>query len=391
MKKLFLISLLILYSITLLKAQEWTDNYALNYSGKIGDYPIEMVLFINSDICSGYYYYPNSSIPVLFNGKIDKKNMSIYLETEVYYKERFIAPKEKFIGALSENNRKIVGTWIRDDNNEERKLQFELHPTEIEKSISFRNISIDSSYFPSFLNDIKVFDGTEIALYYQYNMLYPLENDKNSISYKLSKTFSNNSFIYGDKTAYLSQIAELSKKNYDEQMINFTDTTSFAWRTLHSGYFSLYRWYDNYETNISYIDKNYICISSNFYDYTGGAHGLYGSSGKTYIIDENRFMELSDLFYMQDTSILNTLFTEKLKEKFHITKEESLQEANFFIDYLYPTDNFLLTTDGIEFIYTIYEIGPYVMGEIVISFDYEELRIYLNEDFIKNCIFLYEI
>ena len=40
---------------------------------------------------------------------------------------------------------------------------------------------------------------------------------------------------------------------------------------------------------------------------------------------------------------------------------------------MYPSKNFLLKSDGIDFLYNAYEIAPYVVGVTVLKIPYEAL------------------
>lgn len=57
---------------------------------------------------------------------------------------------------------------------------------------------------------------------------------------------------------------------------------------------------------------------------------------------------------------------------------DDLYEAGILLDGdLYVPDNFLLTSDGVTFLYNRYEIAPYSMGDFQLNIPYAEIETYL--------------
>ena len=56
------------------------------------------------------------------------------------------------------------------------------------------------------------------------------------------------------------------------------------------------------------------------------------------------------------------------------TSMEALQEKGYLLwSGMYPSKNFLLKDDGMEFLYNTYEIAPYVVGVTVLKIPYGDL------------------
>ena len=106
----------------------------------------------------------------------------------------------------------------------------------------------------------------------------------------------------------------------------------------------------------------------------GGAHGSYYSQHFNFDIKTGENLNWQDLF-------TDTLQIYKLAEK--ILNEEGQEqgiESNIYDFYDFPDDkfylpnNFLIDEHSLSFLYTIYEIGPYVQGETEIILPFEKVK-----------------
>lgn len=109
--------------------------------------------------------------------------------------------------------------------------------------------------------------------------------------------------------------------------------------------------------------------------YTGGAHGMYGTECHTYSLADGFELSLADLFSEEELQQIDRLIREKIAEQYQAATDEELTRAGFFPEYIAPTENFLLTPEGITFYYNPYEIGCYALGGIEVTISKEELGI----------------
>lgn len=105
--------------------------------------------------------------------------------------------------------------------------------------------------------------------------------------------------------------------------------------------------------------------------YYGAAHGFGYSRYFHFNKITGKEMGLEQLFDTDDLTLLANFALNKLKVEMNHEWDESLTE-DFFL-----TENFLLSDEGISFLYDAYEIGPYAMG-------YPEINITWSE--IKTCL-----
>lgn len=97
----------------------------------------------------------------------------------------------------------------------------------------------------------------------------------------------------------------------------------------------------------------------------GAAHGMYSTRYVNYDVVGGRVLDLSILFNQGYGSKLRQMILERLKEsKYQLIVDD--EEVNV-------PSNFRITADGIDFVYSLYEVAPYSDGEPVVGFRAYEL------------------
>jgi hypothetical protein len=113
------------------------------------------------------------------------------------------------------------------------------------------------------------------------------------------------------------------------------------------------------------------------YNYTGGAHGNYGTQFRTYDIKTKKQLTLDDLFKPNykttSKNPLNAAIMRAARNHFGAKPNESLQSYTL-VDAVEANDNFAITRKGIMFNYTPYEIASYAEGEIQLFIPFEALK-----------------
>lgn len=111
------------------------------------------------------------------------------------------------------------------------------------------------------------------------------------------------------------------------------------------------------------------------YNFTGGAHGIYGTDFHIYSRATGMELRLADLLSEQQIEALDGLIREKLYLQHEVTDDKGLETAGFFPDDITPSENFDIAEDGtITFYYNPYEIGCYALGGVEVSISPEELE-----------------
>ncbi|MDE5718401.1 MAG: DUF3298 and DUF4163 domain-containing protein [Lachnospiraceae bacterium] len=152
-----------------------------------------------------------------------------------------------------------------------------------------------------------------------------------------------------------------------------------------------------YSTEISAevtrMDDAVISFQIMVYDFTGGAHGNYGSIGKNYSTVTGEllaFDEISEDYEAFHATVLdymvNQAETPAYKDKlFDNPSKDDLDSA------LFRTDGWVFTRSGISFLVPPYVLGPYASGEISFMLPYEKAYdLGLKEDYRYNGNFVDE-
>ena len=152
-----------------------------------------------------------------------------------------------------------------------------------------------------------------------------------------------------------------------------------------------------YSTDISVkvtrMDDAVISFQITLYDFTGGAHGNYGSGGRNYSAKTGEllsFDEISGDYEAFHAAVLDYMInlaeSPAYKDKlFGPPSKDDLDSA------LFDGDNWVFTRSGISFLAAPYVLGPYASGEIAFMLPYEKAyELGLKEDYRYNGNFVDE-
>ncbi|WBA40144.1 DUF3298 and DUF4163 domain-containing protein [Hymenobacter canadensis] len=109
------------------------------------------------------------------------------------------------------------------------------------------------------------------------------------------------------------------------------------------------------------------------YSYTGGAHGMYGTSAATFDTRTGRRLRYDDIFRAGTQPQLVALLDQAARRMLGLAPGASL-EGPLFVKHLPATRNVFLTSGGAVFIYSPYEVASYAQGEIRVFVPLAELR-----------------
>lgn len=131
--------------------------------------------------------------------------------------------------------------------------------------------------------------------------------------------------------------------------------------------FREYQIYTDYE--IYHTDGELLSFTIDYYQYTGGAHGMTFRHSYNYNLKTGKELALNDLFKNQfDYSpIILTKINEKISEEPDLYFVES-------IDYLEPDVNFYVTEEKMVIYFPLYEIAPYCVGFPGFEIPLEQLK-----------------
>lgn len=358
MKKHALV-LFIFLSSGLLFAQDY-----LNFKGNIG--PTSVLLNLkkmeeNQDgqlisTWQGSYYEVNEEIPkLLIQTSSDKDSLILVKYDDEENKETFSGKLHK--GVYS-------GIWTKNGEN----LNFNLKPnkkfTEMvhfnkEKIVPLDFIKGAGDTKATFIIDFYLPKNTEL---HQQIIEYLFENYTNFDSYAHAS-------LAADEAEYKADIQDFIQVfPMDESEMPMS-----SWNHEKYQYFSPYM-----ET------EKYLTFTYAGYQYTGGAHGISYELFVIYDKKQKKFIELSDVLNLnQSTEIENTI-NAAIREKHQIPSDQDLnasEDSIFLVEKAEISDNFTLSKHGITFHYGLYELTPYVYGYYEIFVPYEALKNNLKAGF----------
>ena len=204
-------------------------------------------------------------------------------------------------------------------------------------------------------------------------LLIPDDTNKlevyNKISFDINEDFNlnnikrNENLEFEDKKGSISKLFENSMSDlYDEWITN-----------------SVYSYESSKSISITYFNDKSISIRITSTLYLGGAHGVYNNYNLVYSLETGEKIEVTNFIKDFDDSELKSIMRDKL-----LSIEDRDEES-----YLVPLDeitladtSFYIYADGIHFVWPIYTITAYVLGETEIVFDFEEIKPFIKDEYL---------
>ncbi len=161
---------------------------------------------------------------------------------------------------------------------------------------------------------------------------------------------------------------KLAKSYFDEYKINVSEADTSL--PLH-----LFNYARSGNVFVRYNDNGLVVLEHAYYEYSGGAHGNYGSSFYCFDVLQNRRLALSNLI-QSDSAALQRIVEQHFRTQYHL-KNKPLKTI-LFDDRLSLSPNFYVTNKGIGFLYNPYEVAPYAQGQINVFVPFKSLDQYLT-------------
>ncbi|KFN01822.1 DUF3298/DUF4163 domain-containing protein [Bacillus clarus] len=134
-----------------------------------------------------------------------------------------------------------------------------------------------------------------------------------------------------------------------------------------------------YVANVDYkitLQKSpLISLYVNYYQYTGGAHGLYTWKANTFDLNEKKLLRLDDLFQKEDAykKVIHTEIVRQIKQNESIYFPDAAEKVMSTKKFHY-----FLEADHLVIYFSLYEIAPYSSGIPQFRIPYTLLREYLK-------------
>jgi hypothetical protein len=141
--------------------------------------------------------------------------------------------------------------------------------------------------------------------------------------------------------------------------------------------------YYSSSSSIEYISDRYITMGMNKSDYTGGAHGNYGTTLLTFDRKTQKEITHTDLFSTEAFEKLGPILETYYKKQYGLQDDEPVNET-LLVESIEPTVNCGIVGRGVLFMYNPYEIASYAQGIQEIWLPFDVLKGYMNPVYITQ-------
>lgn len=153
-------------------------------------------------------------------------------------------------------------------------------------------------------------------------------------------------------------------------------------------------WSNTYSNDVRVLraDAKIVSLQRDIYVYTGGAHPSSTVQGYTYDVESGDELLINDI--LSDKEGFKTEVIKKLSE--YEYAEEFFEEWETTVDAEFenkPVDeadpsfgnyqiNYMLTNSELSLYFNQYDLGPYAMGPVRVSFPYDEYADYIKKEYL---------
>lgn len=334
------------------------------YTGTVAGQPVVLHFIEFGPYILGKYYYEKVGRPIGLNNWYDtnRTDNTLYL-TENSETER---SDESAHWSVTISGDSMTGTWMSADGSKTYPIALK------------RDVSDDIQQFSVvYMDDSARYreDWPEPYAKSTYQLLLPSGHDTQtsyirSVLYKITGCDTNSN------TNIRDCIDQLNSDYYTDyrDLLKGMDSNDLVAAPSH---------FNRLTNNIIYYNKDGMVVLNDFYsEYTGGAHGNYGSTFLCIDCKEQKVLQLSDVMNI-DTARLVVLLERKARDMFGMNNAEPLT-SQMLAEELYVPSNFYITNKGVVFVYGTYEIASYADGEINLFIPYEQLMDLLTPAFKKR-------
>lgn len=327
-----------------------TPYFYVQLKGKLAGKDITMQLTKANPITyHGYYMYNQVGEPITIWGNLDQNNKLVMYESTDENEERFFMGTMDSAGVFS-------GKWRGKGTTYDYVLKPDMEDA-TPLNVYYGEDSV--KLFPANPNT-PIGTATNAVL-------WPANTVDESTAAFIRNTVTGNPALSNNPTRYLRRDIDSFLATYrtTETDIDTTDIPATA------------SWSADADMKVVYNHYPYLSIESFTYEYTGGAHGNYGSFYKVLDLEHKKVLTTDDLFKPGYKEALPALLEKSYRKLFSIEPEKSIK-SGLLVESIPVNDNFFITDKGIGFCYTPYEIGPYAMGQVTLFLDFKDLKSWLK-------------
>lgn len=348
-----------------------TPKYYLHLRGTIKDLPVTMNLSYHNPpnaqnsaataYYHGSYYYDKYQEPIELHQAKDSSGVLILTEKYAYDEDN------RFVGTL--NGDTFSGKWY--DGYRQFSFPFQL------TIVKNEDVTFD---YQSFSDTYKVFPEKEDSPLAEFGLsaLWPRDYKNPDATAFLKKAIINmiadTSLTKSALTPedYFDKAKTKYFKNYQEEIKT----------TEHEGSPPVFNYGSDTDMSIVWNADDFLSIGVLNYEFTGGAHGNYGTIYHVLDIKNTKKLTEQDVFKPNFEKTIAKALLASAERTFDSDMNDYTPIDAISKEELKPNGNFFITGGGVGYNFVPYEVGPYAIGEIQLFLPKEEIRDVLKQEFL---------
>ena len=357
MKRSLAVLFLFAFSGIVLGQKSQTPNVekgeCLIYHGKIDKYPIALIFEEFAKEITGRYYYKNIETTIELEGVKNDSGYTFKTKYDVNAPERF---------TLRITDNELYGTWRKGQKQLPVSLARFTNPMSIYRlkrtveSETFKKGSTSeltikfTALWPEDASDFSQKLRAE-----QFKLINEYEFGQESASALSFKQTVDPRTVQGQPQQLISQMQRISDSmanHFKRETLSYPD--DFFGNREHS-----------IQNSVIFDSDQFTVIETSHYEYTGGAHGIWGQQHQTWEKSKSRWATADNKLTSKQLLKLPKLMTTNHKIALKIPQNQSLKSVGYWIDeFDRPGSDTYFTDRGIHTSFGLYEIAPYSEGII---------------------------
>lgn len=341
-------------------AENNNGNWYKHYTGTVAGQAVAADIHKYGERISGTYYYESQGklIPIYFSTDTAKPGVYMVEETP----ER-VDSKGGSKWEVSITGTTLSGKWKDDMGNDVYDIMLKEAPNNYPLAMM--------SYADTIPYKLGV---KEPAATMVNNLLLPGKEMKEENA-KFINSIVNK--YLGCDSLHQNNLNDCMKAQSEQYATYYRKTVGEIDDTLRGEAFNNY--YSGTDMYVAYNENDWIVFDIMSSEYTGGAHGNYGSSYINLDMQGNKVWKLEEVLRVDSVKLQHEI--EKAARKRTGMNESEEIKSRYFADRIMPNGNFILTHKGITFNYTPYEIASYAEGEVLLFVPYSSIKELLTPAF----------
>jgi len=343
---------------------ELTENFYKRLEGTVAGKPVVMHLQkLNGDY-NGTYYYDGSWLNLSADTLTGKD--SIVLTENSLYDSYFSKDQKNPLVYLKWTGNGFKGHWENGDKTKN-------YPVLLQEKYPEGSYAFSTGIYQ---DSVQAFTGKDKSPSAKISLKYLKPVAVNDAGKWLDSQLKRISGIQQnsvDRTIGFKKIADAYLSDYKKEI------TELQEKGPDRGFSAWMNYTNNSQQSVVYNDNGFVVIGFLADEYSGGAHGNYGTIMYCLDVKNKKQMVLSDVVKV-DSNALQTLLEKNLRKLYNIKPQDKISTV-LFDDFLKANHNFYFNSNGLAFLYNPYEVASYAQGQIVVFIPFAELKPYLVPDF----------